>query len=731
MITVVTHFPSPYQVEFFNAINQELKNRLRVVYMTGQSSKRLWMQKEDYLHDLCILEDDKHKARKWVQESDLVIFNYYYDLRALELINQRASQKRPWVFWGERLGYQHPRLGRLIRKVLLKALHKNPVPIWGIGEYAVVSYQKEFGLRRDYFNIPYYSNLKRFHRTSSKLIHENIKILFSGSLIFRKGIDLLCRAYKQIFFKYPWLELIILGEGELKAKLATELKECNSKCRFLGFKDWSELPQVYAEADILCVPSRYDGWGLVVPEGLASGLPVIATDKMGAALDLIQDGRNGWVIPGGDLEALQQSLSNVAEMDRREIVEMSSFALESIKFHNIENGVNKFIKAADSAIESYSKPFKKKIIHLWAPDFDPSSGGIGTYSNILYRRIKKITGIHVRTLPKRHIGIKDNQLANSYISFFGFGHLGTFFYTVHLIWWAFIERPDYIITTHVNFSPVANLIKKYIKIRYAVCLHGIDVWGLKNQYRINGLKEADYLLPVSEFTKTIVIKEQKIAENKFFVLPDTVDSERFRIGVKNRRILRRYGIPIEKKIVLTVCHLSRLERYKGYDRILKIWPSILKEVTNAHYVLVGQGDDLPYIKETIQKLGIQDSVTLTGYVPAHELPYLYQSAELFVMPSTGEGFGIVFLEALASGLPVLAGNLDASAEPLLNGDLGVLINPNDENQLMLNLISLLKRMHPNHQFYNPEYLRTRVIEAYGLENFDKKLTCFFSKINIL
>src|ERR1700751_4608744 len=73
---------------------------------------------------------------------------------------------------------------------------------------------------------------------------------------------------------------------------------------FVGFRDWDELPREYAAANMLCVPSRYDGWGLVVPEGLAAGLPVIATDRMGAALEFVESGRNGWLIRAGGEEAL-------------------------------------------------------------------------------------------------------------------------------------------------------------------------------------------------------------------------------------------------------------------------------------------------------------------------------------------------------------------------------------------------------------------------------------------
>ena len=100
------------------------------------------------------------------------------------------------------------------------------------------------------------------------------------------------------------VRLRIVGEGELRDAVAQTLGPVSERVEFVGFKDWHELPGEYARADVLCVPSRYDGWGLVVPEGLASGLPVIATDRMGAALEFIETGRNGWLIRAGDEEAL-------------------------------------------------------------------------------------------------------------------------------------------------------------------------------------------------------------------------------------------------------------------------------------------------------------------------------------------------------------------------------------------------------------------------------------------
>jgi glycosyltransferase involved in cell wall biosynthesis len=104
------------------------------------------------------------------------------------------------------------------------------------------------------------------------------------------------------------------------------------------------LPREYAAADVLCVPSRYDGWGLVVPEGLASGLPVIATDRMGAALEFVRTGTNGWLIPAGDEESLLGAMREAA------VGELPKGARESVKEHTLENGAATFVRYAQEAI---------------------------------------------------------------------------------------------------------------------------------------------------------------------------------------------------------------------------------------------------------------------------------------------------------------------------------------------------------------------------------------------
>jgi len=103
----------------------------------------------------------------------------------------------------------------------------------------------------------------------------------------------------------------------------------------------------------LCVPSRYDGWGLVVPEGLASGLPVIATDRMGAALEFIETGRNGWLIPAADEDVLFSAMLEAALLPENDLIELAREARASVSAHTLQNGATRFVNFAQQAIEGW------------------------------------------------------------------------------------------------------------------------------------------------------------------------------------------------------------------------------------------------------------------------------------------------------------------------------------------------------------------------------------------
>jgi glycosyltransferase involved in cell wall biosynthesis len=194
--------------------------------------------------------------------------------------------------------------------------------------------------------------LQRFEKSDRELRAERV-FLFCGSLIVRKGVDLLARAFVRLASEMCNAKLKIVGEGELRQTVEETLAPVRDRVEFVGFKDWNELPREYASADVLCVPSRYDGWGLVVPEGLASGLPVIGTNRMGAALEFIETGRNGWLIPAADEEALFEAMRDAALSSQTDLAALGLGARESVSTHTLENGAARFVNFAKEAMAGW------------------------------------------------------------------------------------------------------------------------------------------------------------------------------------------------------------------------------------------------------------------------------------------------------------------------------------------------------------------------------------------
>jgi glycosyltransferase involved in cell wall biosynthesis len=251
--------------------------------------------------------------------------------------------------------------------------------------------------------------------------------------------------------------------------------------------------------------------------------------------------------------------------------------------------------------------------------------------------------------------------------------------------------------------------------------YGIEAWRHNNALRQKSLRKADLILAISRYTRDWLIEREGVNPQRVQLLAPTYTAEQFSICSKPQRLMQKYGLTAQTPVILTVCRLAEEERYKGYDQIIKAMPQILRQVPNARYVLAGKGPDRPRIEKLIAEVGVQDAVTLAGFVPDEELADHYNLCDLFAMPSKAEGFGIVYLEALACGKPALAGNKDGSRDALADGELGLLVDPDSTTDIAEAIISVLRREHPHPNLFRPEFLRHRVIELFGFEAFKRKI----------
>ncbi|MEP0885042.1 glycosyltransferase [Trichocoleus sp. ST-U3] len=365
-------------------------------------------------------------------------------------------------------------------------------------------------------------------------------------------------------------------------------------------------------------------------------------------------------------------------------------------------------------------------IHLWVPNLFNFKGGIQVYSAFLVEALGTLFSDISYDIFLMH----DTQASECFFcsqktnfNFAGAWPLPvrTPAFAAQVIGRGFWQRPNLIITTHLNFTVAAYWLKRLTGIPYWTVAHGFEAWNIRHPTVQMALRHADHILAVSSYTRDRLLTTQNLDPSKVSMLPNTFDSNRFKIGSKPTHLLERYGLKAEPAILLTVNRLAASEPYKGYDKVLEALPQIRQVIPNVHYMIVGKGDDRPRLEQFIRERQLQDCVTLVGFVPDAELCDYYNLCDVFAMPSKREGFGIVYLEALACGKPTLGGNQDGAIDALCHGELGALVDPDDVDAIAETLIQILQGTYPNPRIYKPEALRQTAINAFGFEMFQQNL----------
>ncbi len=246
------------------------------------------------------------------------------------------------------------------------------------------------------------------------------------------------------------------------------------------------------------------------------------------------------------------------------------------------------------------------------------------------------------------------------------------------------EHFDFVFCGHLHMMPLAVIISKLSGAPIWLQLHGIEAWGRRTGLFRWCVEQADFVTAVSRHTRRRFLRWANVDPNRVFILPNTV-GEQFTPEGNRMKAKEMYGLA-GKRVLLTVSRLAKSEKYKGHERVIRCLPKIAEEVGDLVYVIAGDGDLRCELEEIVRRERLEGVVVFTGEIENSELPTLYRAADVFVMPSSGEGFGIVYLEALACGTPVIAGDSDGARDPLQNGNLGVLA---DEQGLMADIRCLL------------------------------------------
>ena len=245
-----------------------------------------------------------------------------------------------------------------------------------------------------------------------------------------------------------------------------------------------------------------------------------------------------------------------------------------------------------------------------------------------------------------------------------------------------------VLAGHPHLGPVAQTMRLVApRLRTIICAHGVEVWEPLPAVRRLAMRRANVVLAPSKDTANHVA-EQHVRRERIRVLPWALDPEFEVIPENAPRGKLPHGYP-EGRVILTVGRWLANERYKGMDTLITALPRLLTRWPELQLVAVGDGDDRVWLEELAEKNGVNRHVHFLTGLSFQELSACYEACEMFALPSRGEGFGLVYLEAMARGKPVIGGAHGGAPEVIEDGVTGYLVPHGDAAQLATSIETLL------------------------------------------
>ncbi|MDX2196984.1 MAG: glycosyltransferase family 4 protein [Cytophagales bacterium] len=357
-----------------------------------------------------------------------------------------------------------------------------------------------------------------------------------------------------------------------------------------------------------------------------------------------------------------------------------------------------------------------------------STGGLEKFNRAFIKAINTLFAGKLLLLSS-HEKIIDKNYAGSALHY-GFNGNKILFsvFSILKVW-----NCNPVILGHINLWPVGMWIRiLYPTKKIILITHGIEVWGKINKGKKLMLEWCHMIVSVSNYTKNEISKANpKLKESKFFILYNTIDPY-FNVPTQYNKplnLLQKHKINENSKIIMTLTRMSAYEKYKGYDKVIEALPIVKKKYPDIIYILAGKYDaeEIIRIKKIIQFCNLEVNVIMPGFISEKDISNYYLMADLFIMPSKKEGFGIVFIEAMACGLPVITGNTDGSVEAIMYGELGTAIDCDSTHEIANAIISFFDT-------YNSSYeqctnLQTKVLQHFSFQIYLDNVKKIFSTLH--
>lgn len=313
-LVVASVTPSPYQRDVFLAIARQGRVGIRVHYFEPVPHDTPWDRPslepwERILPGRTLTWKGGRSHVNWSlpqpAPGEFWIVNGAMTDLTTQLLMRRLGRRTPWAFWGELPSQPaHPWRRWLQRRQYAPLQSARFVA--AVGQRAVAAYQSMLPRVRVH-NLPYACDLPAF-AAARPTAHAGVVLLFCGQMIARKGIDLLLNSFVTLLGEGLPVRLMLIGrEGDLPSLLNSVPTDARRHIDYRGFLQPKRLPEAFSEADVFVLPSRHDGWGVVVNQALGAGLPVVVSDAAGAS-ELIKPGLNGLAVSAGNQDALTSAL---------------------------------------------------------------------------------------------------------------------------------------------------------------------------------------------------------------------------------------------------------------------------------------------------------------------------------------------------------------------------------------------------------------------------------------
>lgn len=251
------------------------------------------------------------------------------------------------------------------------------------------------------------------------------------------------------------------------------------------------------------------------------------------------------------------------------------------------------------------------------------------------------------------------------------------------------RRAKIILAGHPHLAPVAQGARLFSRrAKTIICAHGLEVWEPLSFLRRRALRSADLILAPSQDTANQLASQQDVAQERIRVLPWALDPQFEALIAAKPSATPPADFP-KGRVILTVGRWFADERYKGMDTLITALPRLLTEWPDVQLVAVGEGDDQGWLEQIADGRGVLRHVHFLSGLKYAEIAACYQACEIFALPSRGEGFGLVYLEAMACGKPVIGGLHGGAPEVIDDGKTGYLVQHGDAGQLATSLEALL------------------------------------------